>query len=323
MPVPLARVVRSGLEESVHLGDLAVVDADGRVVAFAGDPDRLAFARSSMKPLQATVSLSLSSFGYSDREIAVMCASHNAEPVHVQAVREILRRNGVPESALRCPSVYPGDVESMIAAPERLPVNSDCSGKHAGMLGAALEQGWDLETYRSPEHPLGSAVLDAVRLASGEERVAVGVDGCGLPVHGMPLRAMATIYARLAAPERLGPLEPGARTAIGAMSHEPYMVAGRGRVDTAAMEALPGVVVKAGAEAMICAALVGRGLGIAVKVGDGSSRATGPALLRALALLDVIDEATMSRLESYACPTVLGGGESVGRVIADFDLVRP
>jgi len=103
-PVPLARVIRSGLEESVHPGDVVVVDSDGAIVACAGEPDRQVFARSCMKPLQATVSLSLAPFNFTAREIAVMCASHNAEPVHVATVRSLLARAGVPEDALRCPA---------------------------------------------------------------------------------------------------------------------------------------------------------------------------------------------------------------------------
>jgi L-asparaginase II len=323
MPVPLVHVVRSDVKESVHLGDVAVVDADERLVAFAGDPDRRAFARSCMKPLQATVSLSLSSFDYPDREISVMCASHNAEPVHVEAVRSILRRTGVPESALQCPPAYPMDTGAFIAAPERLSVNSDCSGKHAGMLGAAFEQGWDLDTYRSPGHPLQLRILDTVRLASGMEHVDVGVDGCGLPVHGMPLRAMAAIYARLASPERLGSLERDARRAVDAMAREPYMVAGRGRADTAVMEAIPGVVVKSGAEAMICAALRDRGIGIAVKIADGSGRAAAPALMRTLALLDAIGGEALEALQPFASPAVLGGGQPVGQLVPRFELQRP
>jgi L-asparaginase II len=323
MPVPLARVVRSGLEESVHLGDVAVADAAGRVVVSAGDPGRRAFARSCMKPLQATVSLSLSSYDFADREVAVMCASHNAEPVHVAAVRSILSRSGVPETALRCPAMLPWDQASMLEAPDRLPINSDCSGKHAGMLAAARHQGWPLETYREPDHPLQVHVLDAVRLVSGASGIDVGVDGCGVAVHGMPLVAIATIYARLAEPGALAaPLEPHARRAIAAMVAEPYLVAGRNRVDTAVMDAVPGVVVKAGAEGMICAGLLGRGLGIAIKVGDGSFRACGPALIRALSSLDALDAAALATLEAFASPAVLGGGEPVGRVEAVVDLRR-
>ncbi len=323
MSVPLVRVVRSELEESIHAGDVAVVDPNGRLVAFAGDPERRAFARSSMKPLQATVSLSLSSFDYPDREVAVMCASHNAEAVHVAAVRAILERSGVAESELQTPAVLPIDQESMLAVRERLRINSDCSGKHAGMLGASSEQGWPRSSYRAPDHPLQLRVLDAVRAASGEEDVAIGVDGCGVPVHGIPMRAMAAVYARLADPGRLGALEATGRRAVEAMLAEPYMVAGRNRVDTALMQAVPGVVVKAGAEGMICAAVVDRGLGVAVKIADGNHRAAGPAMIHALARMDVVDAEALDALTEYASPPVLGGGEPVGRLVAEFDLTRP
>jgi L-asparaginase II len=318
--VPLARVMRSGLEESVHAGDVAVVDADGAVVASAGDPDRLLFARSSMKPLQATVSLSLAAFDFTDREIAVMCASHNAEPVHVEAVRSLLARAGVQEDALRCPVVRPWDDESLAADPQPRRVNSDCSGKHGGMLAACRAQGWPLESYRDPDHPLQQEVLRAVLVASGQEGVRVGVDGCGVPVHGMPLRAMATIYARLARPERLENLERDGRRAVGAMRAEPYMVAGRNRPDTAVMQETSAVIAKGGAEGLMCAAVLDRGWGVAVKVRDGASRATGPTLILVLRFLGVLDEGALTQLDTFARPPVLGGGEPVGEIAAGLDL---
>src|SRR5437870_7873841 len=121
----LVRVVRSGLEESVHRGDIVAVDADGAVVAFVGEPERLMYARSCMKPLQATVSLSLAPFDFTDREVAVMCASHNAEPVHLEAVRSLLARAGVDEDLLQCPSAPPWDDEALAADPTRRRINSD------------------------------------------------------------------------------------------------------------------------------------------------------------------------------------------------------
>ncbi len=320
--VPIARVIRSGLEESLHAGDVVAVAADGRMLASAGDPERLLFARSSMKPLQAAVSLSLAPFEFSDREVAVMCGSHNAEPVHVEAVRSLLGRAGVPESALRCPSRRPWDEATLVASPDPLPVNSDCSGKHAGMLAASLAQGWPPDTYLDPGHPYQGEVLRAVLLATGLRSVGVGVDGCGAPVHGLPLGAMATLYAGLARPGRLGDLAPHAARAIAAMRAEPYMVAGRNRVDTAVMVETSDVVVKSGAEGLVCAAVLGSGIGVAVKAGDGASRATGPALIRALRLLDVLNDDQVERLAPFARPDVLGGGGPVGSVVADFTLSR-
>jgi L-asparaginase II len=302
------------------MGDVAVVDPSGRLVASAGDPDRVLFARSAMKPLQATVSLSFAPFDFSDREVAVMCASHNAEPVHVQAVRSLLDRAGVPESSLLCPPMRPWDDEAMASDPHRRRINSDCSGKHGGMLAACRGQDWPLESYRDPGHPLQQAILAAVLQVTGLESVHVGVDGCGVPVHGLPLLSMALIYARLASLEGLGALESPASRAIQSMALEPYLVAGRNRTDTAVMEVAPRIVVKGGAEGLMCAALTDRRLGVAVKVGDGASRAAGPALIHALGLLGALTDVELDRLARFARPPVLGGGEPVGELAADLSL---
>jgi L-asparaginase II len=321
--VPLARVIRSGLEESVHRGDVAVVDRDGRVLRSAGDPQRIVFARSAMKPLQASVSLSFLGFDPTDAEVAVMCASHNGEPVHLKAVRSLLSKAALPESALRCPSVRPMDEEAAAANPERGSINSDCSGKHAGMLAACVAQGWPIDSYTDAGHPLQRAILHWVQEAAGQPPVAVGVDGCGVPVHALPLAAMATIYARFGAPEGLHDLRPFVQRAVGAMKAEPYLVAGRNRVDTAVMEAAPEVLAKSGAEALVCGAILDRSTGIALKVRDGGARGSRPALIRVLERLGVFAGAVPPSLESFARPPVLGGGQRVGDVEPAFDLVDP
>ncbi len=297
-----------------------MADADGRLVASAGDPTRIVFARSSMKPLQAAVSLSLAAPGMSEQEVAVACGSHNGEEVHVRTVRSLLGRADLGFEVLRTPASLPLDEESARAAPGPRPEFHNCSGKHAGMLVASARRGFDLPSYRDPNHQLQRGVLDAVPRASGRDPEGIGIDGCGVPVHALPLGAMATLYARLARPERLGDLEPFARRAVESMEASPYMVAGRGRVCTAVMEAVPGVVAKAGAEGLLCAALPHRGLGIAVKVADVSARAADPALLRALVLLDAVDAGALAGLERFARPSVLGGGRPVGELAADFDL---
>jgi L-asparaginase II len=189
------------------------------------------------------------------------------------------------------------------------------------MLVASARRGFDLPSYREPNHPLQGAVLDAVTEASGLDPEAIGIDGCGVPVHALPLVGMASLYARLARPERLGDLEPFARRAIGAMAAHPYLVAGRDRVCTALMEVSPGVVAKAGAEGLLCALVLDRGVGIAVKVADGAARGADPALLRTLRLLDVLDDRALDGLSRFARPPVLGGGRPVGELVAEFDLV--
>jgi L-asparaginase II len=320
---PLVRVVRSGLEESVHLGHVAVCDADGRVVAAVGDAHHVVFARSSMKPLQAAVSLRAIGEDLPDRLVAIMCASHNGEPVHVDAVRSLLGTAGLSVVALRNPPGWPMDDEARAAA--RAPGRElhNCSGKHAGMVVASARAGWDVGTYLRPGHPLQRRVLKAVLAATGLERVEVGVDGCGVPVHGMPLSAMATLFARLSRPERLGGLAPLAACCTAAMRAEPYLVAGRDRTDTAVMQEVDGIVVKSGAEALTCAALLESGLGVAVKIADGGNRASGPALIHALWQLGAISDGQLARLDRFARHAVIGGDGRVGDVAADFRLRHP
>ena len=319
-PVPLVRVVRSGLEESVHLGHVVVCDADGRVLAAAGDPHRTVFARSSLKPLQAAVSLARFLEPASPELIAVMCASHNGETMHVRTVRRLLRTAGLTESALRCPPSFPSLPADAVRTGRPRRVFHNCSGKHAGMLVAATHAGWDRAGYLEPSHPLQRAILRAVRRGTGVDRPIAGVDGCGAPVHGVPLSAMATLFARLARPQRLGRLSAEAARALEAMSAHPYLVAGRGRTDTLVMAEVPGVVTKVGAEALHCAALLEPGIGVAIKVGDGGERASGPALVRSLELMGALSSEQQERLAVIGRRPVMGGGRPVGELVADFRL---
>ncbi|HKX25596.1 MAG TPA: asparaginase [Actinomycetota bacterium] len=318
----LVRVTRSGLEESVHLGHVAVCDVGGRLVAWAGDPHRPVFARSSMKPVQAAVSLGAIGGGIAGDLVAVMCASHNGEPVHVAAVRRLLREVGLGLSALRNPPGWPLDPRSMARAGRARRVLHNCSGKHAGMLAACERQGWDGEGYRSADHPLQRRVSRAVRGLTGIDDLAIGVDGCGVPVHGMPLLGMATLYARLGRPQPFGALGRRIAECSAAMRAHPYLVAGRSRTDTAVMERSAGLIVKSGAEGLACAAVPEAGLGVAVKAADGGERASGPALIRALALIGALTHAELGDLEGFARRPVTGGGAPVGEVVAEFRLRR-
>jgi L-asparaginase II len=273
-----------------------------------------------MKPIQGAVSLGAIGEDLPDDLIAVMCASHNGEPVHVRAVRRLLRRAGLGASSLRNPPGWPLDARSMARAgrPSRLLHN--CSGKHAGMLFGCVRSGWDTERYRRRTHPLQRRVLGTVVAGSGRSEVRIGVDGCGVPVHGMPLVAMATLYARFGQPDRFGAVSAAVARVVDAMRAEPYLVAGRGRVDTALMRAAPGLLVKGGAEALHCAWIPEGGLGVAVKVLDGGERAAGPTLIRTLRLLGALNQRQLERLGSFAERPVSGGGRPVGCVEAAFEL---
>jgi L-asparaginase II len=310
------------LEESVHLGHVAVCDAEGRLLAWAGDPGRPVFIRSCTKPVQAAVSLAaIGDERLSDGQVAVMCASHNGESVHLRAVRSLLRKGGLAEEALRTPADRPLDAASAVGVRRPASVFHNCSGKHAGMLLACVRAGWPTATYRGRSHPLQRRVLQTVRLLTGTEPV-VGVDGCGVPVHGVPLRDIATMYARLSDPDRAGELAPQVVRATGAMRAQPYLVGGRGRDDTALMQATPDIVMKEGAEALDCAVSLSTGIGVAVKVADGGYRAAGPATIHVLGRLGLLDAGARRRLRPIVHPRVMGGGRPQGRMDPVVELRR-
>jgi L-asparaginase II len=308
-PAELVHVVRNGLVESVHTGDIAVCGADGRLRAFAGDPDRMLFGRSCEKPLQGAVSFSaMDEPDLPDDEIAVMCASHSGEAIHVAAVRRLLRRGPVPVAALRTP-------RDRATKGARTRIWDGCSGNHAGLLVASARRGWDLGSYRAPGHPVQRRVLRAVTAATDVERPRIGVDGCGIPVHSLPLRAMATMFARLGDPDRLGRLAPAAGRVVRGMLAAPHMVGGTGRLDTDVMTAGAGrVIAKEGAEGLVCATSLPQGLGIALKITDGGWRRLAPAFVGVLRDLEVLPEPAFEGLRRHERLPVLGGEEPQGSV---------
>jgi L-asparaginase II len=228
-------------------------------------------------------------------------------------VRGLLRRAGLTDADLRTPADRPLDLEAAVRVRTPAPIFHNCSGKHAAMLFGSVRQGWNTATYRSPSHPLQRRVLAAVRSLAGEEP-RVGVDGCGVPVHGLPLRSIATMFARLAHPERQGTLAPGISRALEAMRAAPVIVGGHARDDTLVMTHVPDVVMKEGAEALDCAVHLPSGIGIAVKVADGGYRAAGPAMIAVLDLLGLVPASARRALASHASPVVTGGGQPVGHI---------
>jgi L-asparaginase II len=317
----IARVVRSGLVESVHRVHVAVADPTGRLIAYAGDPDLVIYGRSCLKPFQAAASLSvIGPESISDGEVAIICSSHNGEDVHIRAVRAVLRRAGLPASALGTPPARPLDPRAAAHTSQRRPIFHNCSGKHAGMLLACRRAGWDPGAYLRASQPLQRRIRRAVLRAGSLSETRLGVDGCGAPVFTAPLRSMATMFARLSNPAMLGSIGAGADRAVRAMLAEPYLVGGRNRADTDLMSAVPDVVAKEGAEALFCACVIPAGLGVAARVEDGGYRAAAPALLATLGELGFLDASQLGRLGRHTRPAVLGGGRPVGEVVVDLHL---
>jgi L-asparaginase II len=312
----LAEVERSGFVESRHLGIAAVVDPDGATVATVGDPDEPVYLRSCAKPFQALAVRGLgveAALGLDAVALAGACGSHNGEPKHVASVRNVLAAAGLDETALRCPPSLPSDREARAKVSGPAAVYHNCSGKHAYMLAGTVVRGWEPERYTTPEHPLQGVVSDALADFAGAPIEHVGVDGCGVPVHAMPLHGLARAYARLGAQAAAGEEDPAA--VIAAVRRHPFMISGTGQLDTMLLEATGGrVFAKVGAEAVYGAVDLSRNQGLALKVLDGTPRARGAALLAMLAALGWLDEREMEAVLPAASVEIRGGGEPVGAV---------
>jgi L-asparaginase len=296
---------RNGFPESRHRVHAAAVRADGTLIASCGDPDRVTTLRSAAKPFQAdplVASGGLDALGLDDRVLAVMCASHAGQDIHVEAVTRGLAACGLDASALRN---SPGPPE------ERLRHN--CSGNHLAFLAASVHHGWATEDYRFPEHPSQRAALAAIAERSGIDADAIPTmtDGCGVVAFALPLRVIATMYAGL--PDAL-PRQ------FAAMTAHPELVRAEGDLDTEAMRAIPGCVSKGGAEALSCVGLRDQGIGIAVRIDDGNSRASAPAVIAILGQLLGWDEPPggLGALAEPVLPNTVG--DLVVRLGADVAL---
>jgi L-asparaginase II len=341
LPELLVEVKRGSVVESSHYGHLVAVDDDGRVMAQLGAPDKVTYLRSSAKPFQAIpliTSGAAEQFNFSTKEIAIACGSHNGDPAHIETVESMLDKIGLDETSLKCGTHEPYSPEAAERLRERgekpSVLHNNCSGKHAGMLALALHLGTEITSYDKPEHPVQVAIMRAVSQFSGlpVKSISVGVDGCGVPVHAVPLRSMAMMYSRLILP----PLSFDNQTRaaceriISAMTAYPEMIGGNTEsLDTALMRAVPGcLIAKAGAEGLFTASVAPcerwpRGLGLALKLEDGDkgSRARRPAVVESLRQLDVLPDAAFRALSSYAKSDVRNHlGETVGEAIASFQL---
>jgi L-asparaginase II len=304
----LAEIVRSGFVEGRHRGRLVLLAADGSVQLVVGDVHAPILPRSSNKPMQA-VGLLDAGLEVSRPELALAAASHAGEPFHVDAVRKILADAGLDESALRTPPSLPIDDRARLAhqcagrAPH--PIYSDCSGKHAAMLAVSARNGWDLDGYLEPAHPVQTAIRAAVERLAGEAVLHEAVDGCGAPLLGISLLGLARAFRACVT------AAPGSnpRKVADAMRAHPEYVAGTGQVDTRVMRAVGGLIAKTGAEAVHAAALPD-GRALAFKVSDGSKRAKPVILAEALRRLGVRSDP----LDRLGTVPLLGGGAVVGGI---------
>jgi L-asparaginase II len=278
----LVEVIRGGTVESVHRGAACVVDAAGNIVAAWGDIERPTCPRSAIKPFQAlplVESGAAKVFGVSTEELALACASHSGEPEHVAKVAGWLARLGLSVKDLECGAHPPSNAkaaEDLACAHEHATsVHNNCSGKHTGFLTLALHLGAPTRGYVLPDHPVQRAVLTAAtEMMDCGPRPTV-IDGCSAPNIFVPLRALAYGFARLGTGSGLSPERAGAaRAIVSALRTHPLLMSGHGRPCARLIAAMHDGIVKTGAEGVFAAALPERGLGLAVKIDDGATRAS-------------------------------------------------
>lgn len=333
----LAKVIRGTTVESIHRGHLVIIDGEGNTLHSAGSPKTVTFFRSSAKPFQAIPFVTTGAcdeYEFSEEELALACASHSGERIHVRIAEQMLTRIGMYEAYLRCGAHYPfyeKEAERMMREndpPTQL--HNNCSGKHAAMLAVAKYLEADLQTYEEFDHPVQKAILESVAAFCEipAKRIKLAVDGCAAPNFALPLISMAKGFVNLVSPpdEMDAKLRAAAERIVSAMVKFPELIGGSERLDTMLMQAAEGKVIsKVGADGVwLCAALPcekwPKGLGIALKVEDGDDRRGRPVIavevLRQLGLIaaDALADASPMAIKNRR-------GDVVGEVVANIVMV--
>ena len=310
--VPLIDLTRGATLECQHMGAVAVVDTHGKLLAQAGDPHWMCFTRSTLKALQALPFMEAGGpqhFGFSDRDTAMLCASHSGEPMHVTQVQSILDKADVSYKRLQCGCHVPYYVDLGVGpAPDHIDErHHNCSGKHSGMLAYCVQHGLSLDDYLDPGHPLQQAirrdVARAARVAPDDLRA--GIDGCSAPNYAMPLSALAHAYGRLASGEQDSEFGGSFTQLANAMTAHPDLVSGTGRTDQAFMEAGRGDwVTKVGADGVQAFASRSRGEAFALKIADGNKTALHAATVAVLDQLGWMDAKQHEQLAPWRAAAI-------------------
>lgn len=319
----LIQLTRGNQVESIHRGAVCIVRANGEPVLELGDVDAMVYPRSAIKALQAlplVESGAADAAGFNDRELALACASHSGEDIHVETANAMLAKCGLSPAELACGPHWPLDPDAAyaLAASGKKPValHNNCSGKHAGMLALAIHLKADTDGYEQPDHPVQQRVRRTIEEMAGEVLSAqhCSADGCSVPTWAMPLRAIAVAFARLASAEGMDSARAeAAKRLVHACTSEPVMVEGAGRFGTGVMQKLGSAAfVKGGAEGVYCAAFPELGLGVAMKVDDGARRGAEAA---AAFLISSLFAGQISRVDDlYETAVTTWQGRKVGEV---------
>jgi L-asparaginase II len=328
--VPLIDLTRGGALECQHAGAIAVVNTRGKLLASAGDPHFMAFTRSTLKALQALPFMEADGpqqLGFGERDLAMLCASHSGEPMHVAQVQHMLDRAGVSFKKLQCGCHVPYYVDLGVApAPEHIDQrHHNCSGKHSGFVAYCVQHGHSLDDYLEPAHPLQQAIRRDVARAAGLQpgELQAGIDGCSAPNYAMPLSALARAYARLASGAADSEFGASFSLLSQAMTAHPELVSGTGRNDQAFMTAGRGDwVTKVGADGVQAIASKSRGEALTIKIADGNKVALFAASVEALDQLGWLDAQQREQLLPWRAEVISNWrGTAVGERRPAFRLV--
>jgi L-asparaginase II len=298
----LAEVTRGEVVESVHAGHIVLLNADGSILFQKGDPTLNIYSRSSLKSIQASAMVR-AGLDIEPRLLALVCASHAGTHMHQQGTLAILAKAGLDEHSLQCILDRPLDEDlRRISEPTRLAMN--CSGKHAGMIATCVINGWPIDSYLDPTHPLQLAIKDEVEVMSGEKMAGISVDGCGAPLFLFSLLGLARAIRNLTISA-----EQVHQDVVQACRDYPEMVSGPGRLATRMMQNIPGLFMKDGAEAVNVASLPD-GRTLAIKISDGTARAMPAITASALAKFGI---------DAQEVPAhTFGAGLPIGLIRATF-----
>lgn len=328
---PLVEEYRGGWLENVHAGHICVVDGRGAILRSAGDPLFSAFMRSSAKPLQALpffMHRVFERYPFSEAELAMLAASHRAEPRHVAALESMLAKTGLTEEMLVCHPTYPLSAAAcrdvVAAGGGKRRIYHNCSGKHIGVLALCLAKGYPTEGYWRDEHPAQAEIRRAIAEMAGvtEAEIVAGTDGCGLPVYALPLDRIAYAFLRLANPDLIegASLRAAAAAIAGIMNRHPDMLSGEGLI-CPALNRDENVVAKGGAKGVYAFGLRKERLGVALKILDGSEEEWPLIVATILAQLGYEGAETIGRLRELAASDIVNdNGLVVGESRAVFRL---
>lgn len=328
----VAKVYRGPIIDLTHIGYIAVVSHEGELLHHYGDAKRMTYIRSCAKPIQALVALesgAVDAYGISEEELALFCASHNGEIIHTDTIKRILAKAGLGVEFLQC-GTHPSLTSSVAKELEKQGVvldnaNSNCSGKHSGMLVGSHYLGDELSSYLSLEHPVQQRILNTLAQICEypKEKIVIGIDGCGVPVHALPLQSFAHGIAKLSKPEVFESKRcENVKRITQAMVKYPYMVAGRERLCTDLMLTCQGkLFAKLGADGYYTVGLLDKGIGLSFKIEDGKIPIVEALAVHTLYQLGYITKEEFNAMERYHKIEVKNHrGEIVGRTEFDFAL---